>query len=52
MPRPTGKPLKIAEKVVPGLRETHPSKEETPSPPKGSLSEVEITQTELIERGR
>lgn len=50
MPRPTGKPLRIAEEVVPGLAAKKKSKRKSKLPrPRGSLSEVEIKQTALIE---
>lgn len=50
MPRPKGKALKIAEKVVPGLL----AKEKKTTPQavkkqKGELSKVEILQTNNIE---
>lgn len=51
MPRPTGKPLRIAEEVVPGLAAKKKKKRKAQKlPTKGSLSEVEIKQTELIEK--
>ena len=48
MPRPRGKPLKIASKVVPGLKESLKGIKDT-HPMKGRLSEVEIRQTNNIE---
>lgn len=44
MPRPTGKALKIAEQVVPGLKARKKPKRRKKLP-SGSLSEVEMKQT-------
>lgn len=52
MPRPTGKALRIAEQVVPGLAAQKKGKRKKPQPHKGSMSKVEILQTNLIEEGR
>lgn len=49
MPRPSGKAQKIAEMVIPGLRKNKSKK--IPSINRSSLSEVEIKQTNAIERG-
>ena len=49
MPRPSGKALRIAEEVVPGLLAQKKTKRKKKSPPRGSLSEVEIKQTQMIE---
>ena len=46
MPRPTGKPLEVAKKVVPGLEGYKPPKEK---PRPQIFSEVEIEQTNNIE---
>lgn len=49
MPRPTGKALKIAEKVVPGLYRHKKSKKSIKRiGPRADMSEVEIMQTNNI----
>ena len=46
MPRPSGKALEIAEKVVPGLsRKKTSRKSKVKSGPRASMSFVETTQT-------
>lgn len=52
MPRPTGKAYKIAEEVVPGLASQKKGKRKKTLIPKGSMSKVEILQTEKIEEGK
>jgi hypothetical protein len=49
MPRPSGKAQKIAEQVVPGLQKLKASKPTEGHINDGSLSEVEIIQTNNIE---
>lgn len=49
MPRPSGKALKIAELVVPGLRDRTKGKSRRSVAPRGSLSKVEKKQTANIE---
>lgn len=52
MPRPTGKPFRIATEVVPGLSFEKKGKRKKPLSDKGSMSKVEILQTNLIEEQR
>ena len=49
MPRPSGKAQKIAEQVVPGLQKLKKEKPTKNQINEGSLSEVEIIQTNNIE---
>ena len=50
MPRPSGEAQEIAEKVVPGLYKSKRSKRApVDDDPRGSMSEVEIMQTNQIE---
>lgn len=49
MPRPSGKTQRIAEAVIPGLAATRKSRVRN-SKKKGSMSEVEVKQTTLIEK--
>ena len=48
MPRPSGKAQMIAEVVVPGLSRLK-KRRKTPKRPRGSMSEVEVIQTNMIE---
>ena len=50
MPRPSGRVLKIAEKVVPGLKaRSKPKRRLKNKPIRGSLSEVETKKTQQNE---
>lgn len=50
MPRPSGKALKIAEQVVPGLSAKKKSSNKSDKKSRGSFSEVETLQTKQIEQ--
>jgi len=51
MPRPSGRAQEIAEMVIPGLSSKNSSKKKRRQK-KGELSEVEIMQTNNIDKGK